>query len=84
MADRPQALTLKLKTASSLTKLTIYAHLKSSQSAENQPPSRVRRSDIAIVEKGRTLNVPAYIFMSPLIYESARACSTNSPFKSPL
>lgn len=43
----------------------IYAYLKSRQSTENLP---VRRSDVAIVEKSRALNVPTYILMSPLIY----------------
>ena len=43
----------------------IYTYLKSCQSAENLP---VRRSDVAIVEKGRVLNGPTYILMSPLIY----------------
>lgn len=43
----------------------MYEYLKSRQAIEDLP---VRRSDVAIVEKGHSLNVPTFILMSPLIY----------------
>lgn len=43
----------------------IYECTKKRQELEDLP---VRRSDVTIVERGRALNVPTFILMSPLIY----------------
>jgi nucleoside-diphosphate-sugar epimerase len=43
----------------------VYEYLKSRQAIEDLS---VRRSDVAIVEKGHSLNVPTFILMSPQIY----------------
>ncbi|KAK6955990.1 hypothetical protein Daesc_003637 [Daldinia eschscholtzii] len=43
----------------------IYEYLKKRQELEDFV---VRRTDVAIIEKGRALNVPTFILMSPTIY----------------
>ncbi|KAE8410700.1 hypothetical protein BDV36DRAFT_302513 [Aspergillus pseudocaelatus] len=65
LADRPISRAVQEDRVFSDKSDNIYEYLKKRQELEDLP---VRRSDVTIVERGRALNVPTFILMSPLIY----------------